>query len=56
VKCGWCGEEACEEPIKEAIAAEIVMIPLDPETDPIQETCAICDDPAVETAYFARTY
>jgi len=56
VKCGWCGEEACEEPIKEAIAAEIVMVPLDPDEEPIQETCAICGDPAVETAYFAKTY
>ncbi len=56
VTCGWCGAEACEEPIKDAIAAEIVMVPLDPEEDPIQETCAVCGDPAVETAYFARTY
>ncbi len=56
VTCGWCGAEACEDPIKDAIAAEIVMIPLDPEEEPVQETCAICGDPAVETAYFARTY
>jgi prolyl-tRNA synthetase len=56
VKCGWCGEEACEEPIKGAIAAEIVMVPLDPEAEPIHEECAICGEPAVETAYFARTY
>ena len=56
VKCGWCGEEACEEPIKAAIAAEIVMVPLDPDEEPIQETCAICGEPAVETAYFAKTY
>jgi prolyl-tRNA synthetase len=56
VKCGWCGEEACEDPIKEAIAAEIVMVPLDPDEDPIHEECAICGEPAVETAYFARTY
>jgi prolyl-tRNA synthetase len=56
VKCGWCGEEACEEPIKEPIAAEIVMVPLDPETEPIHDECAICGESAVETAYFARTY
>jgi prolyl-tRNA synthetase len=56
VKCGWCGEEACEGPIKEAIAAEIVMVPLDPDEEPIHEECAICGDPAAETAYFAKTY
>ncbi|MFB6162462.1 MAG: proline--tRNA ligase [Halococcoides sp.] len=54
VKAGWCGDEACEQPIKEAVAAEIVMVPF--EDDPIHESCAICDDPAERTAYFARTY
>jgi prolyl-tRNA synthetase len=56
VKCGWCGEEACEAPIKEAIAAEIVMVPEDREADPIHDDCAICEEPAEETAYFARSY
>jgi len=56
VKCGWCGDEACEEPIKDAIAAEIVMVPLDREEAPIHDDCAICGEAAVETAYFAKTY
>jgi prolyl-tRNA synthetase len=56
VKCGWCGEEDCEEPIKDAIAAEIVMVPLDPDEDPIHDECAICGEDATETAYFAKTY
>ena len=56
VKCGWCGDEACEEPIKDAIAAEIVMVPLDRDEEPIHEECAICGDDAEETAYFAKTY
>ena len=29
VKAPWCGDEACEEPIKDAIAAEIAMVPLE---------------------------
>jgi len=56
VKCGWCGDEACEEPIKEAIAAEIAMVPLDRDEEPIHDECAICGEDAEETAYFARTY
>ncbi|MFB6310270.1 MAG: proline--tRNA ligase [Salinirussus sp.] len=56
VKTGWCGDEGCEEPIKDAIAAEIVMVPLDRDAEPIHDDCAICGEPAEETAYFARTY
>ncbi|WP_436902404.1 proline--tRNA ligase [Halovenus halobia] len=56
VKCGWCGEEDCEEPIKEAMAAEITMVPLERDEEPIHDECAICGEDAEETAYFARTY
>ena len=56
VTAGWCGDEACEEPIKDAIAAEIVMVPLDRDAEPIHEDCAICGEPADETAYFAKSY
>jgi prolyl-tRNA synthetase len=56
VTCGWCGEEACEQPVKEAIGADIVMVPLDREAEPIHEACAICGEPAEETAYFAKNY
>jgi len=56
VKSGWCGDEDCEDPIKEAIAAEIVMVPLDRDEEPIHDECAICGEDAEETAYFAKTY
>ena len=56
VKCGWCGDEACEKVIKDAIAAEIVMVPLDRDEKPVHDECAICGDDAEETAYFAKTY
>jgi prolyl-tRNA synthetase len=56
VKCGWCGDEACEEPVKDAIAAEIVMVPLDRDAEPVHEECAICGERATETAYFAKSY
>ena len=56
VKTGWCGDEDCEAEIKEEIAAEIVLVPLERDTDPINEACVVCDDRAVETAYFAKSY
>jgi prolyl-tRNA synthetase len=60
VRAPWCGDEACEEPIKEAIAAEIVLVPFDDDEDkhlPLDGVdCAICDEPAEETAFFAKTY
>ena len=56
VKTGWCGEEACEDEIRKQLAAKIVLVPLDPDEEPIHEACSLCGEPAVETAYFARTY
>jgi prolyl-tRNA synthetase len=56
VKAGWCGDEACEDPIKEAIGADIVMVPLDRDEEPIHDDCAICGEDAQETAYFAKSY
>ncbi|MEF8887591.1 MAG: proline--tRNA ligase [Haloarculaceae archaeon] len=56
VKAGWCGDEDCEEPVKEAIAAEIVMVPEDRDAEPVHEECAICGEAAEETAYFAKSY
>jgi prolyl-tRNA synthetase len=56
VKAGWCGDEECEEPIKDAIAAEIVMVPLDRDEEPIHDECAICGEASEETAYFAKSY
>jgi len=67
VKAPWCGDEECEAAIKEQIAAEIVLVPFEGgeepgsskgDTEPIHEgdTCALCDDDAIETAYFAKSY
>jgi prolyl-tRNA synthetase len=56
VRAAWCGDPDCEADVKEEIAAEIVMVPLSEDEPPIEESCAICGEPAVETAYFARNY
>ncbi|MGM0604736.1 MAG: proline--tRNA ligase [Halobacteriota archaeon] len=57
VKAPWCGDEACETVIKEPIAAEIVMCPF-PEDEELDDgdTCAICEEEATQTAYFAKNY
>jgi prolyl-tRNA synthetase len=56
VKTPWCGDEACEQVIKEEISAEIVMVPMDRDEEPIGEECGVCGDEARETAYFAKSY
>ncbi|WP_227355502.1 proline--tRNA ligase [Haladaptatus salinisoli] len=56
VKTAWCGDEACEAEIKDQIAAEIVMVPLDRDEEPVGDECAVCGDESEETAYFAKTY
>jgi len=67
VTAPWCGDEACETVVKDEIAAEIVMIPLDVDADdpdaaragadaPDAEACAVCGDPSEHVAYFAKTY
>ncbi|MDL5361837.1 proline--tRNA ligase [Halalkalicoccus sp. NIPERK01] len=56
VRAPWCGEEACETAIKEEIAAEIVMVPLEKASDDAGDECAVCGEKAVETAYFAKSY
>jgi prolyl-tRNA synthetase len=56
VKTGWCGDEGCEAEIKDQIAAEIVMLPLDRDEAPVHDTCGVCGEPAADTAYFAKNY
>jgi len=57
VKVPWCGDEDCEEPIKEPLSAEIVMCPFDDEEEVDEDdTCAICGEQASQTAYFAKNY
>ena len=62
VRTPWCGKEECETEIKETISAEIVMVPFDDDEErhhpDVAEgcACAICDDEATETAFFAKSY
>ena len=68
VKTPWCGDEACEEVIKEKVAAEIAMLPLEDgeapeaaveggeEVEVEGDECTMCGEDATEVAYFAKTY
>ncbi|WP_440990950.1 proline--tRNA ligase [Haloarchaeobius baliensis] len=68
VKTPWCGDEACEEAVKEKVHAEIVLVPMDEEDVPEaqledgealeleHDECTMCGEPAEEIAYFAKTY
>jgi prolyl-tRNA synthetase len=56
VRTGWCGDEACEQAIKEKVAAEVVMLPLSEDEGPIHDECTMCGEDAEETAYFAKSY
>jgi prolyl-tRNA synthetase len=62
VKAPWCGEEDCEEEIKDQIAAEIVMVPFEEDDeyhadgDDEDGECAVCGEDAERTAYYAKTY
>ncbi len=56
VKAPWCGDEECEAEVKEQVHAEIVMVPFEEDQDDLDGECAICDDDAELTAYFAKNY
>ena len=56
VKTGWCGDEDCETEIKEQIAAEIVLVPMDEDEEPVHDTCGVCGEDSETTAYFAKNY
>jgi prolyl-tRNA synthetase len=50
----WCGNQACEEKIKEDLAVTIRCIPFEQENKP--ETCICCGKPGTCQAIFAKAY
>ena len=65
VKTKWCGDEECEQEIKDEVSAEIVVLPFQEDSKPatIQESeeeidgeCSICGEEAERWAYFAKNY
>lgn len=50
----WCGDESCEEKIKEETGAEIRVIPFDGKNQSTK--CVYCSKPSTITPIFARGY
>lgn len=54
VKAMWCGEQACEDKIKEELAATSRCMPF--EQEQISDRCICCGKPAKKMVYWGRAY
>ena len=54
VKAMWCGEQACEDAIKEKLSVTSRCIPF--EEEHIADTCVCCGKPAKKMVYWGRAY
>ena len=55
IKAMWCGNEDCEDKIKEDTGATLRCIPFEQE-DLGSDRCVCCGQKAEKMAYFARAY
>ena len=54
VKAMWCGEQTCEDKIKEELAATSRCMPF--EQEQLSDTCVCCGRPAKKMVYWGRAY
>ncbi len=54
VKAMWCGDQACEDQIKEKLSVTSRCIPF--EQEHIADTCVCCGKPAKKMVYWGRAY
>ncbi len=54
VKAMWCGDEACEDKVKELTGVGSRCIPF--EQDNISDTCVCCGKPAKQMVYWGKAY
>ena len=54
VKAMWCGEQACEDEIKEKYAATSRCMPF--EQEQLSDVCVCCGKPAKKMVYWGRAY
>lgn len=56
VKAMWCGDEACENKLKEDFAATIRCIPFEEAQEKLSDVCPICGKPADKMVYIGKSY
>jgi prolyl-tRNA synthetase len=54
VKAMWCGEQACEDKIKDELAATSRCMPF--EQEQLSDKCICCGKPAKKMVYWGRAY
>ncbi|MGN0347288.1 MAG: proline--tRNA ligase [Lachnospiraceae bacterium] len=54
VKAMWCGEQGCEDQIKEKLAVTSRCMPFEQET--LADTCVCCGKPAKKMVYWGKAY
>ena len=54
VKAMWCGDEACEDKVKEMTGVGSRCIPL--EQEQLSDTCVCCGKPAKHMLYWGKAY
>ena len=54
IKAMWCGEEACEDTVKETTGVGSRCLPLEQEI--IGDTCVCCGKPAHQLVYWGKAY
>ena len=54
VKAMWCGDQACEDAIKEKLSVTSRCMPF--EQEHIADTCVCCGKPATKMVYWGRAY
>jgi prolyl-tRNA synthetase len=56
IRAPWCGDEKCEDKIKEETMATIRVIPLGESEGRAAGCCVRCGRAGKAVAYFARAY
>ena len=54
VKAMWCGDEECEDKVKEATGVGSRCVPF--EQEEISDTCVCCGKPAKHQVYWGKQY
>ena len=54
VKAMWCGEQACEDTIKEKLSVTSRCMPF--EQEQLADTCVCCGKPAKKMVYWGKAY